>query len=119
MKLLIVDDSLLMRKAVERSLAGKNFAVVDMAPDGEEALRIFKEGLHDLVTMDVSMPKMDGITCMTEMLKIKKDAKIIIITSQTDSHTSQEVLEKGAAGVLGKPFSADQVLEKAKELLGG
>ena len=118
MKLLIIDDSLIMRKAVERSLAEKNFTVVGLAADGEEGLRMFKENLPDIVTLDISMPKMDGVTCLTEMLKVKSDAKILMITSQTDKVTAKEVMEKGAAGVLGKPFSSAQILEKVGEILG-
>ena len=118
MKLLIVDDSLIMRKAVERSLAEKNFTVVGLATNGEEGLRIFTETLPDLVTLDISMPKMDGLTCLTEMLKIKKDAKILMISSQTDTATAEEVMEKGAAGIMGKPFNSVQLIEKVNEILG-
>ena len=118
MKLLIVDDSLIMRKAVERSLAEKNFTLVGSAGDGVEALRIFSETLPDLVTMDISMPKMDGLSCLTEMLKVKKDAKILIISSQTDKHTAAEAKQRGAAGILGKPFSAAQIIAKVDEILG-
>lgn len=118
MKLLIVDDSLMMRKVVERSLAEKNFTIVGTAPDGVEALRIFNESNPDLVTMDISMPKMDGLTCLTEMRKTNKDAKILMISSQTDNATVSEAMEKGASGVLGKPFSAAQIIEKVNELLG-
>jgi two-component system chemotaxis response regulator CheY len=117
-KVLIVDDSLIMRKAVERSLAEKAFTLVGSAANGEEGLKMFKENLPDLVTLDISMPKMDGITCLTEMLKVNKDAKIIMITSQTDKVTASEVLKKGAAGILGKPFSAAQLIEKVNEVLG-
>ena len=118
MKLLIVDDSLMMRKIVERSLAERKFALVGSAPDGIEALRIFTETLPDLVTLDITMPKMDGLTVLVEMLKIKSDAKIIMITSQTDSTTSLEAIEKGASGILGKPFSAEQINAKVNEVLG-
>ena len=118
MKLLIVDDSSMMRKIVERSLSAENFTVVGSAADGEEALRIFAETLPDLVTLDISMPKMDGLTVLVEMLKIKRDAKIMMITSQTDSATSKEALEKGASCVLGKPFTAELIIGKAKEILG-
>ena len=117
MKLLIVDDSLIMRKMVERALAEKNFTVVGSAADGEEGLRIFKETTPDLVTLDISMPKMDGLTCLTEMLKIKSDAKILMITSQTDNLTTSDVMERGAAGVMGKPFNAAQLIEKVNEVL--
>jgi len=118
MKLLIVDDSLIMRKAIERSLTGKNITIVGSAPDGEEGLRLFKETLPDFVTMDISMPKMDGLTCLTEILKVKNDAKVMMITSQTDKATTAQIIEKGAAGVLGKPFSSEQLVEKMEEILG-
>ena len=118
MNLLIIDDSLIMRKAIERSLAGKNVTVVGSAPDGEEGLRIFKETLPDLVTLDISMPKMDGLTCLTEILKVKNDAKILMITSQTDGTTASEIIERGAAGVLGKPFKSEQLVEKVEEIMG-
>ena len=118
MKLLIVDDSMLMRKMVERGLAAKNFTLVGAAGDGEEGLRIFKETNPDLVTLDISMPKMDGITCLEEMLKVNKDAKILMITSQSDRVTGSEVMAKGAAGILGKPFNAEQLLEKVSEIVG-
>ena len=118
MKLLIVDDSLMMRKAVERSLAEKNFTLAGSAADGEEALRIFTETLPDLVTLDISMPKIDGMTALVEMLKIKPDTKILMVTSQSDNFTAEEALEKGAAGVLAKPFSAGQIIEKVNEVLG-
>jgi two-component system chemotaxis response regulator CheY len=119
MKLLIVDDSLMMRKAVERSLAGKQFTLVGSAPDGEEGLRIFTETLPDLVTLDISMPKMDGLSCLREMLKIKPDAKILMVTSQSDNVTMAEVIKQGAAGILTKPFSGAQINEKVDEILRG
>ena len=118
MKLLIVDDSLIMRKAVERSLAEKSFTVVGSAGDGVEGLRIFTETLPDLVTLDISMPKMDGLTCLTEILKVKKDAKVLIVSSQTDMATAAEAMERGAAGILGKPFTPAQIIEKVNEILG-
>jgi two-component system chemotaxis response regulator CheY len=118
MKLLIVDDSLIMRKAVERGLAEKNFTLVGSAADGVEALSIFREQHPDIVTLDISMPKMDGLTCLAEMRKINKDAKILMITSQTDNVTSAEVRDRGASGILGKPFSAAQLMEKVDELMG-
>ena len=118
MKLLIVDDSLMMRKVVERSLAEKKFTVVGSAADGEEALRIFADALPDLVTLDITMPKMDGLAVLVEIVKIKSDAKVLMITSQSDTATVSEVMEKGAAGILVKPFSAEQINEKVNEILG-
>jgi two-component system chemotaxis response regulator CheY len=118
MKLLIVDDSLMMRKAVERSLAEKNFTLAGSAADGQAALDIFAKTLPDLVTLDISMPKMDGITCLEEMLKIKPDAKILMVSSQSDTATAEEVMKKGAAGIVTKPFSPGGLLKKVTEILG-
>ena len=118
MKLLIVDDSLMMRKIVERSLAEKNFTIVGSAADGEEALRIFSEKLPDLVTLDITIPKMDGLTVLEKIMKIKSDVKVLMITSQSDSDTHSEALKKGAAGILVKPFSAEQIIKKVNEVLG-
>ena len=118
MKLLIADDSMMMRKAVERSLAEKNFTIAGSVSDGEEAVKLFKETLPDLVTLDISMPKMDGITALVEMLKIKPDAKILMITSQTDSASAAEAIKKGASGYLGKPFSTEEIVAKVNEIFG-
>ena len=118
MKLLIVDDSKLMRNIIEDFLEEEDFTIVGSAPDGETALEIFKNALPDVVTMDVTMPKMDGITCLTEMLKIKSDAKILMLASQADKVTSNEVIGRGAAGILCKPFSAEKLIDKIKEITG-
>jgi two-component system chemotaxis response regulator CheY len=117
MKLLIVDDSLMMRKLVERSLEEKHFTVLSAA-DGEAGLRMFAENLPDIVTLDITMPKMDGVTCLGEMLKIKPDAKILMVSSQADTATAGEVLQKGAAGIVTKPFTAGQLIEKVNAILG-
>ena len=117
MKLLIVDDSMLMRKIVERALAEKNFTIVGSAGDGEEGLSIFKETLPDLVTLDITMPKMDGMAALIEMLKVKSDAKILMVTSHADNAIALEAMEKGAAGIIVKPFTAEQVVEKVNEIL--
>jgi two-component system chemotaxis response regulator CheY len=118
MKLLIVDDSMMMRKMIERALAEKNFTVVGSVGNGEDALEIFKKALPDLVTLDITMPKMDGITAMTEMLKIKNDAKILMVSSLADKATASEAMEKGAAGILPKPFTTEQIIQKVNEVLG-
>jgi len=118
MKLLIVDDSMMMRKMVEKSLAEKKFDLVGSAGDGEEGLRIFKETLPDIVTLDVTMPKMDGLTTLVEMLKVKSDAKILMITSLSDNATIQEAMSKGASGIIPKPFTPEQVIQKVNEVLG-
>jgi two-component system chemotaxis response regulator CheY len=117
MKLLIVDDSNIMRKVIEKYLQTSGFTLVGTASDGETALVMFKKFLPDLVTLDITMPRMDGLTCLGEMLKIKPDAKILIISALKDSATGLAALKKGARGFLPKPFTAEQLVREIREII--
>jgi two-component system chemotaxis response regulator CheY len=117
-KLLIVDDSNIMRRAIEKYLENKGFTQVETAADGEAALRIFSQFLPDLVTLDITMPRMDGLTCLDRMLAIKPGAKILIISALKDSVTGLQALKKGAAGFLPKPFTAEELRKEIDEVLG-
>ncbi|MHC6203866.1 response regulator transcription factor [Breznakiellaceae bacterium SP9] len=118
MKLLVVDDSNTIRRAIEKYLAANNFTLVGTAPDGESALAIFKAQLPDLVTLDITMPKMDGLACLEAMLKIKPDAKILIVSALNDPATGLAALKKGAKGFLAKPFTALQLQTEIDNILG-
>jgi two-component system chemotaxis response regulator CheY len=118
MKLLIVDDSNIMRRAIEKYLAGKQFTLVGTAGDGETALRLFSHFLPDLVTLDITMPKMDGLTCLERMLAIKPDTKILIVSALKDSVTGLMALKKGARGFLSKPFTATEIQREIEMVLG-
>ncbi|MDR2314629.1 MAG: response regulator [Spirochaetaceae bacterium] len=118
MKLLIVDDSNIMRRAIEKYLEHKQFTLVGAAADGEAALRIFSQALPDLVTMDITMPRMDGLTCLDKMLAIKPDVKILVISALKDPVTGLQALKKGAVGFLAKPFTAAELQKEVEEVLG-
>jgi two-component system chemotaxis response regulator CheY len=118
MKLLIVDDSNIMRRAIEKYLEVKRFTLVGTAGDGETALRLFSQFLPDVVTLDITMPKMDGLTCLEKMLAIKPEAKILIVSALKDSVTGLQALKKGARGFLPKPFTAADIQKEIDELLG-
>jgi two-component system chemotaxis response regulator CheY len=117
MKLLIVDDSNIMRRVIEKYLADKQFTLVGTAADGEAALRIFSQSLPDLVTLDITMPKMDGLSCLDRMLTIKPDTKILVVSALKDSVTGLQALKKGAAGFLSKPFTAEELQKEIEEIL--
>jgi two-component system chemotaxis response regulator CheY len=117
MKLLIVDDSAIMRRAIEKYLATKRFTLVGTAEDGENALRMFSKFLPDLVTMDITMPKMDGLTCLEKMLLIKPDTRILVVSALKDPVTGLQALKKGAKGFLPKPFTAAELQREVEELL--
>jgi two-component system chemotaxis response regulator CheY len=118
MKLLIVDDSNIMRRAIAKYLQKKTFTLVGTAADGEAAVQMFRKYLPDVVTLDITMPKMDGLSCLEQMLKIRPDAKILIISALKDPATGLQALKKGARGFLPKPFSAEQLVKEIDEILG-
>lgn len=112
MKLLIVDDSSIMRKTIEKNLTEYDLEIVGMASDGKEAVEMVKKYNPDVVTLDITMPEMDGLTCLDNIMKINPSTKVMIITALSDKLTGLQALDKGARGFLYKPVNADD-LEKA------
>ncbi len=119
MKLLIVDDSNVIRRKIERSAHIGNLEVVGMAPDGREAVKLCREVNPDLVTMDLTMPHMDGIECIENLISIKSDLLILVVSALADKATAIEALKKGAHGFLCKPFTEKELSEALDELLKG
>ena len=81
MKLLIVDDSAMIRRAVANAYKGTVFTDVQTAADGLLALTVFKEQLPDVVTLDITMPYMDGLAALTQMLEIKPNTVVIAVNN--------------------------------------
>ncbi len=119
MKFMIVDDSMIMRRVIEKYCRDFNFDFVGAAPDGMKALELFKAQMPDLVTMDITMPEMDGLTCLEEILKIKPETKVIIVTALKDRETGLTALKLGAKGFLPKPFSEEQIKNEITAVTGG
>ncbi len=118
MKLLIVDDSNIIRKAIQKYVAEFGLDIVGEAGDGKSALKLFAQHQPDLVTMDITMPEMDGLQSLVEMRKISETARIIIITALKDKDTALDALQKGAAGFLPKPFTEAQLKEEIGRAMG-
>ena len=105
-KVLIVDDSAMMRKAIKRIMeTDSGIAVVGVARDGEDALRKDTELRPDVVTMDINMPIMDGITCMLYLFEQHPEVQVIMVSSLTQegAMTTFEALELGAFDYVAKP----------------
>ncbi len=119
MKLLIVDDSNIIRRKIERSAHVDNLHVVGTAADGVEAVKLFQQTLPDVVTMDLTMPHMDGIACIEQLVVIKTDVLILVVSALADKATAIEALKKGAHGFLCKPFTEEELNEALNELLEG
>ena len=117
MKLMIVDDSNIIRRKIERSTEVENLEVVGTASNGVEALEKFRELRPDVVTMDLTMPEMGGIECVERMVEIDPDVVILVVSALSDKATAIEALKKGANGFLCKPFSEDELNNAFRELL--
>src|SRR6478672_3000775 len=106
---LVCDDEEIMRDVLETILSGAGYKV-DLAKTGEEALECYSSKFYDVVLMDVSMPGMGGLTALEELIKIDPEAVVLIVTAYATFDTAISAWEKGAAGVVRKPFQNEQIL---------
>lgn len=116
LKLMIVDDSNIIRNKITRAHNQSKFQLVATATNGMEAIEQFKQTQPDVVTMDLTMPEMDGIECITQLIELNPDVAILVVSALSDKATGIEALQLGARGFLLKPFT-EQELEDALEEL--
>ncbi|HMO81830.1 MAG TPA: sigma-54 dependent transcriptional regulator [Pyrinomonadaceae bacterium] len=107
--ILICDDEEIMRDVLETILTSAGYKV-ELARTGEEALERYTEKPFDVVLMDVSMPGIGGLTALEELIKADPDAVVLMITAFATFDTAISAWEKGAAGVIRKPFQNEQIL---------
>jgi two-component system chemotaxis response regulator CheY len=119
LKMMIVDDSNIIRNKIARSLAQHQIDIVATASNGEEAVKHFRENDPDIVTMDLTMPRMDGLECIRELKKRKPDTRILVVSALADKSTAIQALKEGALGFLCKPFSEEDLCEAIDEMLRG
>ena len=115
--MLVVDDSNVIRRKIERGADGANFSVVATANSGLEALLAFRKFKPAVVTMDITMPHMDGIACIEQLMVMNPDVRILVISALADKSTGIEALEKGARGFLCKPFTDEELNAALSELV--
>lgn len=109
MKLLIVDDSSVIRRRIERTLAHNDIAGVITARNGEEAIEVFNRERPELVTMDLTMPELDGVECIRRLVEIEPDVTILVISALKDKPTAIKAMKNGAVGFLCKPFDEESL----------
>lgn len=105
LRMMIVDDSNIIRSKIARAHDAQRFHVVAVASNGAEAVRLFLEHEPEVVTMDLTMPEMDGIACISRLVEIKPDVLILVISALSDQATGIEALERGASSFMLKPFT--------------
>ncbi len=120
-KVLIVDDSMFVAKQISQILSSEGFEIVGTAKDGIEGLEKYKE-LHpnvDLVTMDITMPNMDGVTCLQKIIEFDPEAKIVMISALGKQDLVKQSLLSGAKNYIVKPLDRAKVLERISTVLKG
>jgi two-component system chemotaxis response regulator CheY len=115
-RLLIVDDSLIIRRTIERAAALIGGYVTQCAEDGTVAMRAFETFKPDIVTLDITMPEMDGLACVSAMLEIDPTVRIIIVSARKEKATAVEAVKRGARGFLLKPFSESDFRDEIAEV---
>ncbi|MEN8258241.1 MAG: response regulator [Thermodesulfobacteriota bacterium] len=106
-RILVVDDSSMMRKMISKILSPPGHIVIGEAKNGQESVDMYKELKPDLVTMDITMKGMDGITAAKEILSFDKDAQIIFLSNLNEAKYREDVEELGAVGFVNKHKSSE------------
>ena len=116
-RILVVDDAAFMRMMIKDILTKNGYDVVGEASDGQQAVEKYKELHPDLVTMDITMPEMDGITALKEIKKINPGSKVIMCSAMGQQAIVIDAIQAGAKDFIVKPFQADRVLEAISKTL--
>lgn len=116
-KLLVVDDSNITRRRIERDINLPRLTVVGTADNGLEAVRLCQAHQPHVVTLDLTMPHMDGLETISALLAIKSDVHILVISALADKATAIEAICLGASGFLNKPFTEMELNDALRELL--
>lgn len=114
-KILVVDDAAFMRQVLKTHFNKSGFHVVEAA-NGLEAIDMYKQEKPDIVTLDVTMPELDGIGALREIMKFDEQAKVCMITAMGQQSLILESVKLGAKDFIVKPFDADDLIEKIKRL---
>lgn len=110
-RILITDDALFMRVTLKKILTENGYEVVGEAQNGVEAVAAFKNLNPDIVTMDITMPEMDGLTALKEIRAINPEARVVMCTAMGQKNMVVEAIQSGAKDFIVKPFQPDRVLE--------
>lgn len=111
-RVLIADDATFMRTVLRKLLAKNGFEVVGEAENGKQAVAKYSELKPDIVTMDITMPEMDGLHAVKEIKKHHPEAKIIMCSAMGQSALVVEAIQAGAKDFIVKPFVEELVIEK-------
>lgn len=117
-RVLVVDDAAFMRMMIKDILTKNGFEVVGEAVNGIKAIELYKMEKPDVVTMDITMPEMDGIEAVKIIKEFDPAAKIIMCSAMGQQTMVMDAIKAGARDFVVKPFQADRVIESIKKVIG-
>lgn len=110
-RVLICDDSMLMRKIVAEALLDDGWEIAGEASDGAEAFELYQQHRPDAVTMDIVMPGTDGIVALTNIMSVDPHAKVVVVSALSQTKMISDAIRKGAQDFIAKPFLPEQLQE--------
>jgi two-component system chemotaxis response regulator CheY len=116
-RLMVVDDSNVIRRRIERAQDLPGIEFVGAARNGREALDLHQKLRPTIVTMDLTMPEMDGSDCVAQLVERDPLIRILVISALADKLTAIDAIEKGACGFLCKPFTDRQLNDALCKLI--
>lgn len=116
-KVLITDDTAFMRMTLRNILEKNGYEVVGEAEDGQVAVEKYGELRPDLVTMDITMPRMDGITAIKKIMELDPQAKIVVCSAMGQKALVIEALSAGARDFIVKPFQAERIINAIQKVM--
>lgn len=117
-RILIVDDAAFMRMMIRKILTENNHEVVGEAENGAKGVQQYQELRPDLVTMDITMPEVDGISAVKQIKSIDPNAKILMCSAMGQQAMVVEAIKAGASDFLVKPFQPERVIEAVEKACG-
>jgi len=115
--ILIVDDAVFMRTVLKKMLTEDGYIVAGEASNGVEAILKAKELLPDVITLDITMPEMDGVTALPDILKASPNSRVIMCSAMGQQPMVVEAIKKGAKDFIVKPFQKARVLQAIENVM--
>ena len=115
--ILLVDDSRTSRKILRNILESAGHTIVDEAPDGEQAIEKYIASKPDVITLDITMPVMDGIEALKQIKLVDSDAKVIMVSASSQKDKLIEAVKYGAEDFIAKPFEPSQIITVLDKLI--
>ncbi len=116
-RVLVVDDAAFMRAMLREALTNSGFQVVAEASNGEEAVARYEESKPDVVTMDITMPQMDGVQAVREILRRDPSARVVMVSAMGQQALVVEAIQAGARDFVVKPFDQARLVEAIRRAL--